>query len=368
MKGFSRYFLVGVGLIILGLAFWYFSNIIAYILVSVVLSLLGKPLVEKLCKLNFKYFKVSKTLAAAITLIVLFFSISLFFKILLPLIGKEAHQLSTINVKNLIASLREPLNEINSYIGSFLAPDKSFSIEAYLETKFLELLQAIDFSNIAGKIFATIGDFIVAIFAISFITFFFLKDSTLFVKILNSFIPNKYDKNVKKAMGSIEKLLVRYFIGIIIEMILVMTIDTIGLSIIGIGFSHALIIGLFAGLMIIVPYVGPIIGIMFGLTIGIATNLEMDFYTHTLPILGYMLIIFTARQIIDTVIFQPLIFSNSVKAHPLEIFIVIIMAGSIGGLIGMILAIPTYTVLRVIAKEFFYNYRFVKNLTAKMEN
>ena len=82
--------------------------------------------------------------------------------------------------------------------------------------------------------------------------------------------------------------------------------------------------------------------------------------------IGYMLIVFLSVQAIDNIIFQPVIFSNSVNAHPLEIFLVIMIAGSLGGVTGMIIAIPTYTIIRVFAKEFLYNFRIVKKLTEKM--
>jgi len=155
----------------------------------------------------------------------------------------------------------------------------------------------------------------------------------------------------------------RYFVGLFCEVILVGILVTIGLSIVGLPFSTAVVIGLFAGLMNVIPYIGPMIGASFGLIIGIATNLHVDFYTQMLPLLGYMAIVFALVQVIDNVLFQPLIYSNSVNAHPLEIFLVIIMAGSLAGIMGMMLAIPFYTILRVIAKEFFNQYRIVKKLT-----
>lgn len=167
-------------------------------------------------------------------------------------------------------------------------------------------------------------------------------------------------------MMSIKKLLMRYFIGIGFQIILIMTLITIGLTIVGIDFQRAIVIGLFAGLINVVPYIGPIIGALFGIVIGIASNLNIDFYSEMLPMIGYMGIVFISVQIIDNILFQPIIFSNSVKAHPLEIFLVIMMAASLAGVAGMVLAIPAYTILRVIAKEFFNNFRVVKKITEKI--
>jgi predicted PurR-regulated permease PerM len=85
-----------------------------------------------------------------------------------------------------------------------------------------------------------------------------------------------------------------------------------------------------------------------------------------LPLELKLLLVFFAVQVIDMVFLQPAIYSNSVKAHPLEIFLVILLAGSLAGVLGMLIAIPTYTVLRVFAKEFFNNFRVVQKLTEKI--
>jgi predicted PurR-regulated permease PerM len=142
---------------------------------------------------------------------------------------------------------------------------------------------------------------------------------------------------------------------------------TLGLTIVGIGFNHAVVIGLFCGLFNVIPYLGPWMGAVVGLLIGIAINLNSDFNSHTLPLLGFMLLVFAVVQIIDNILFQPLIYSSSVKAHPLEIFLVILAAGSVAGILGMILAIPSYTIVRVIAKEFLDNLKIVRKLTKNLD-
>ena len=73
-------------------------------------------------------------------------------------------------------------------------------------------------------------------------------------------------------------------------------------------------------------------------------------------------------QMLNDWFVAPVIFSNRVKAHPLEIFLVTLIGASLGGILGMVIAIPTYTVLRVVAHEFFYGYRFVQNITKGLEN
>ena len=180
-------------------------------------------------------------------------------------------------------------------------------------------------------------------------------------------IPDKHVEATKHALASTQRLLMRYFTGILLQITGIITLVTIGLTIVGVGFKHSLVIGLMAGMFNVIPYIGPLLGTVFGILLGMATHLEMDFYTELLPMAGWMLLVFIIVQITDNVIFQPLIYSSSVNAHPMEIFLVIMIAGSLAGIAGMILAIPTYTIIRVFAKEFFNKIKVVKKLTEKIE-
>jgi len=207
---------------------------------------------------------------------------------------------------------------------------------------------------------------LIAAFSISFITFFFLKEEQLFFEGLLMLFPEKYEQQIKHALTSVNQLLRRYFIGIIIQSLCIMTLDTIGLMIVGLKFNTAIVIGLVAGILNVIPYVGPLTAAIMGVIIGVATNINLDFSAQIIPMIGYIVLVFLTTRIIDDVLFQPLIYSSSVNAHPLEIFIVILIAGSIAGILGMLLAIPAYTVIRVFAKEFFNKFRVVEKLTRRI--
>ncbi len=366
MNGKGKYFIVALGLILLGLLFWYFSNIVTYVLISVVLSFIGRPVVDFLNGLKIKNWKVPSALSAGITLVLLWFIMIMFFRTFIPMIAAQAQDLSNIDVNAAAQSLEEPIQKLEALVTRYSATDESFNLKAVLVENISSFVKISDVSSIFGSLAGTLGNLFIALFSISFITFFFLKDSSLFTEGVVLMVPAKNEEGVYHVLESIKKLLMRYFVGLFFEVILVGFMVTIGLTIVGLPFSTAVVIGLFAGMMNVIPYIGPIIGACFGMIIGIATNLDADFYTGVVPLLGYMAIVFATVQIIDNILFQPLIYSNSVNAHPLEIFIVIIMAGSMAGILGMMLAIPAYTILRVIAKEFFNKYRFVKRLTEKI--
>ena len=176
-------------------------------------------------------------------------------------------------------------------------------------------------------------------------------------------IPAKHEESIKKAMESVRHLLMRYFVGLLGQASGMIILTTIGMSIAGIEFSLAVVIGLIVGVINIIPYLGPYLGGSIGILLGVANNLHMDFSVELLPMVLSMFAVILCVQLVDTFLFQPLIFGKSVRAHPLEIFLVILMAGTLAGIPGMILGIPIYTVLRVFAKEFLSQIRFVKKLT-----
>lgn len=369
MKGLEigRYLIIAFTVLVLLSMFWYFSTIVAYVLISVVLSFVGRPLVEFLGKLKYKKHIIPVGICAAISLVLIWFVLILFFRTFIPLVVSEAEEFSKIDVQSALANLKEPIHKLEDIASKYSTSGEPVDFLKLLSEKIISVLEISKVSSLFGSVAGVLGNIFVALFSISFITFFFLKDGSLFGDTIASVVPAKHEDSIIHVLASIKKLLMRYFLGIFIEVTLVGFMVTIGLTIVGVGFSHAVVIGLFAGMMNVIPYIGPIIGAIFGLVVGLAINVNLNFYSEILPLLGYMSIVFVVVQIIDNIFFQPLIYSNSVNAHPLEIFLVILMAGSMAGIVGMVLAIPIYTILRVIAKEFFNRYRFVKKLTGKIQ-
>jgi len=222
--------------------------------------------------------------------------------------------------------------------------------------------------DFVGSMMSILGNVAVAAFSISFIAFFFLKDEGLFYETIMVLVPDKYEENIRRALSSIKRLLIRYFIGIIAESTGILIIVTIGMSIIGFSFQQSLVMGLIIGILNVIPYVGPWIGGLIVIVMGLATVLSGGLNVEIINLIVYMIIVVAVAQLIDNNILQPLIYSKSVSAHPLEIFIVILAAGSFAGIPGMILAIPAYTVLRVFAREFLNNFSAVKKITSSLDN
>src|SRR5690606_34398012 len=108
-----------------------------------------------------------------------------------------------------------------------------------------------------------------------------------------------------------------------------------------------------------VPYLGPLLGGVVMILVVVSNNLGADFSSDLLPLLVKVLIGVGIAQLIDNLVSQPIIFSHSVRSHPLEVFIVIICGGLLFSIPGMIIAVPVYTTLKVISKEFLSEYKIV---------
>ena len=367
MNSFCKYLLIILGVAILGYVLWYFSNILAYILVAAVLSLVGRPLVGLLGGVSIGRFRLPDGLSALIVLVLIWFVFFGFFRLFVPLIANEANELSQIDSQLLLEKLEKPIDKLERWYNDFnTGQDDWTSLEDSINEKIKSVLNISMITNIFSSIVGLLGNAFIAIFSISFITYFFLKEKSIITDFVVLLVPQKHEQAIKNAMTSTRHLLMRYFVGLLAQATGILVMATIGMLIVGIDFSLAVTIGLVMAVINVIPYLGPYLGGAIGIILGVANNLHLDFSAELLPMVLSMLAVVVVVQMVDNFVSQPLIFGTSVKAHPLEIFLVIIMAGTLAGIPGMILGIPIYTVIRVFAKEFLSRVRVVKKLTRKL--
>ncbi len=360
-----RNILIIAGVLLLIAGAWYFRSIVVYILISGVLSIMGRPLVDLFCRIHFRKWSFPRTLSAFITLMIIWGVIILFFYIFIPLVTTQLNYFSTIDSDKIVQLIEAPISKIEQLFRTFNKDiSDQISIQDYIGTKIASVLNINMIQNFLSSVFGIMGNMMIAVFSISFITFFFLKDQRLFFESILMWVPERYTENFSRALHSIQNLLTRYFIGIIIQSTCILILITIGMTIVGIDFQQALVMGVILGILNVIPYVGPWVGLFIALIMGVASHINMDFETVVIPLVTYMIIVEAITHLIDNVVFQPVIFSSSVKAHPLEIFIVVLASGFAAGIPGMILGIPTYTVVRVFAREFFYNFKAVQKITS----
>jgi len=367
MKGTLRNILIFFGILLLLACVWYFRNIVVYILVSGVLSIMGRPLVDLFCKIRIKKWFFPRALSALLTLSIIWGIIVLFFVIFVPLVTTQIHYFSTIPSEKIVQYVEDPIDKIENLFRAFNKEiTDELSLKEFIAAKVKGVLNIKMIQSFLGSLIGILGNILVAIFSITFITFFFLKDQRLFFESILMWVPDKFVDNVTRALYSIKRLLTRYFIGIVIQSTCIMILITIGMTIAGIDFQQALVMGLILGILNVIPYVGPWLGLFIAIIMGVGSHINQEAAIG--PLVTYMIIVEAITHLIDNVVFQPVIFSNSVKAHPLEIFVVVLASGFAAGIPGMILGIPAYTVMRVFAKEFFYNFKAVQKITSSLSS
>ncbi len=351
-------------LVILGYLLWKFSFLIVYTLIAAVVSFLGHPIVRFLESIRYKKIIIPRPLSAIIALLTLLAAFLSLFALFVPLINSQIQTMSGIDLGSLTARLEGPLKWFEEKAHLYgVIPDNT-SVREILTGHIRSFLNYSSISNVFSNIVGVAGSFFVALFSILFVAFFFIKDEELFAKGVLMFVPDEKHTSTRNVMRQSKTLLTRYFGGVILELLGVMTCITLGLTLFGV--KNALLLGFFGGLMNIVPYIGPVIGTGIGIILGTTAALAAG-ETHLFLLLIKITGVFVVSNFIDNWILQPYIFSNSVKAHPLEIFYVIIIGGSLWGVPGMIIAVPIYTVLRIIAREFLSEFSLVRKLTVTLD-
>ncbi|OIQ38935.1 MAG: AI-2E family transporter [Bacteroidetes bacterium MedPE-SWsnd-G1] len=330
---------------------WAIQSVIVYIVIAAVLSLIARPMTIFLrTKLKFP-----NTVAVVVTMIFFIGLLSGLIRMFIPLISQQGANLSLLNFNELMNDTEKITYHLNEY---FLA----YNINIIEEFKNLDLVSKFkELPVLLNSIISTAGSLSIGLFSVLFITFFFLKDSQIMHNSILIIVPDKNEKRVEKSLNTIKDLLSRYFLGLVFQISILFIIYSISLSVLGI--ENAIVIAFLCALLNLIPYIGPLIACALMVFLTMTSNLGQDFRTEILPTTIWVLIWYVFAQLIDNFFSQPLIFSKSVKSHPLEIFLIIIIGGLLFGVVGMVLAVPAYTVLKVILKEFLADNKIVQSLT-----
>lgn len=356
-NGILRSVAILVGIAILIWFLYQIQSVIAYVAIAGVVSLLGRPLKRFfMTKLKF-----GDTLAVVVTMFLFILVIAGIIGMFIPLAIEQGQNLSLLDIDQLQLNIENLYTEFMDHFNLRTADVE----EKIQDSKIMSKLNFGFIPDMLNAIVTGFGSFSVGLFSVLFISFFFLKDSALFGNSIMAFFPKKQDIRIKNSLFSIRDLLSRYFGGLVMQLVILFVIYSIVLFIFGI--QNALIIASLCALLNVVPYVGPMISAVLLVLLTMSSNLGESFSEVILPKTTYVMIGFVVAQLIDNFFSQPIIFSKSVKSHPLEIFIIIIIAGLLFGIVGLILAIPLYTAIKVIAKEFLSEYRIVKKLTKGLD-
>ena len=342
-----------ISLILIGYIIYELKIIAGYVIIASILTLLARPVV----KLLTSKLKFGSTLASIVAISFILIVISGVISLLIPLVLEQGKNLSLLNVNAFQDKINTLYIEFNGYLNKFNVDLNQSLVDIEGLTK--NSVEAIPvLLNSVGSI---LGSITLGILSVIFITFFLLKDGEYFEKLFTQLFPTKMKKRIEKSLIEIKVLLSRYFLGLLFQITILFTIYTIILLIFGV--KDAVVIAFLCALLNLIPYIGPLIGIILMSFLTMTSYLGQDFSSVIIPKTIYVIIGYVFAQLIDNFLSQPYIFSNSIKSHPLEIFLVILSGGILFGIVGMILAIPLYTVIKVFLKVFFSNNALVKKLT-----
>ena len=356
-------------LAVVGLLCWYFRNVLIYIVLAIVVSLLSHPLARFLGKVRIKNRYVPDWLSSLLSILCVLGGFILIVTQVIPVVTgiiKEASFFSNLSLFD--GTFADTVN--GWAISIFPSLGKDFDAISVLVDYLKGTFSDISITGILGSMASAMVNLVIGLFSVVFISFFLVKDPKLVAKVAAALVPDRIEDSVMEAIGDIEHLLSRYFVGLTLEMIAVAFFNFLGLWLIArIGPTYALGIAFIAGILNILPYVGPLIGEVLGVALclvlkyGAGIGLDVNIMVFAVIVFAIMLSV----QFIDNFVLQPIIYSTSIQSTPLEIFIVLLVSGHVGGILGMLAAIPIYTVIRVVAGRFFYNHKAVRRLMPDLE-
>ena len=349
-----------VTLLLFLMGIWLFSNIMVYLLISLVLTTILRPVVNSLSRTQLWGIRVPRSVAILFSYLLLLITLGLFVGQFIPLVSDQVELISTLDFDQLYGKVTEPLLRFEEFMRKYELTQRE---PGYLVGSLKEYVQSalarMDFRQVVSSIVNVTGSVLIGLMAVLFITYFLLQEKGLLRRNFISLIPNPYFEVSIAAIYKIEKLLSNYLIALLLQMFAVFSIASLGLSLLGV--KYALTIGVFAAVANLIPYAGPFLGSAFGIIVAISTTQVLPTINDYLWLMLKIVSVFGLVQLIDNLFVQPLVFSKSVKAHPLEIFLVIFAGASVGealgsAVVGMILAVPAYTVVRVSFLEFYKGY------------
>ncbi|VAX17252.1 hypothetical protein MNBD_IGNAVI01-572 [hydrothermal vent metagenome] len=318
-----------------------FIDLIFLVIISLLIAFIFNPVVTFLENHGMKRFLAVLIVFALIGVLVV-----LGISFMIPKIASQFNLLASVitkeNINKLILQIQAGISD---YIPFIDAADFAAKIEEFISTFFLTSVN--NFTQIIGGIVSALAIMII----VPFITFFLLKDNKKIVKGIVNLVPNKYFEFSFYVIDKISKQLGKYVRGWILDAFIVGFLSGVGLWILGI--KNSATIGLIAGIGHLIPYFGPVIG-------GLPAILISVIQFGDLSKLPEILIMFTIIYSSDSGYIQPNIFSKTTDFHPLLIILLILMGGQLLGILGMLLAVPTATVLKTAAKELYFGYKNYK--------
>ena len=291
----------------------------------------------------------------ALTLIVLFSAGVLM--LFAPLVQEQVQALGQLDTAQLTQHWNEALALVDAWTAGIDLSGEGMQNSAYLAEQAMDLVQLHNASALFSGLLSSIGNVFVTGFSVLFMAFFLMREPTLFRDLMLTLTPESKRAAMARILERSGHMLTWYFGGLVIQVLIVTLVIGLGLTFLGI--PHGWLLGLLAGLCNLIPYLGPLLGAGVGAIVMISSGVNWhDFAGPWVHI--------SQPKPWTTCSRSRSFLPNACSPIPWEIFVVISVAGSLAGPAGMVLAIPTYTLFRIVATEFFQEFPWIQALTQSM--
>jgi len=344
-KGF-----IFIGLILttlmLGYVFAILSPVIAPFLIAMLFAYLGNPLVNKICDLP--KFNIPRTVAVAIVFFIILLFLILITLMVIPLL------------QNQISDLINQIPRLAEWLQKDIMPKlyAHFNLESNAQAMELFKEKGLENINTASNIFVKFWKTIlhsglgviswgINIGLIFVVAFYLMRDWSLCVNGLKSLLPPKYKNKILDITYKCNDTLGLFFKGQLIVVAALMTIYSLGLSLVGVKYS--LLLGMSAGALSIVPYLGGFIGL------GMSCIFAM-FQSHDWILILQVVCVFGIGQLLEGMVLTPILIGDKLGLHPVAVIFALLAGGQLFGFVGILLALPVASVLVILFREHYNRY------------
>ena len=333
-----------------GWLLWYFAGLVLYLVVGGVLAYLLRPIVDWM-----QSHGLGRVAAIAATFVLVLGVMGVVVTSVVPFVGQQVRELSqliSVDLATDVATyIEDRVRQVTPLEKGVLVENIEKMAQALMQG---DLVKGDQVAETVSSVVAVFTNIVYAVVIIPFVTFFLLKDGLQIRRSLVGLMPNRYFEVTLAILDKVENNIGRYFRALLVQCTSIAVIASLLLWIVGL--QNAIAIGIFTGLANTIPYFGPFLGFLCGTLVGIAQ-------TGNLVLVPWVALAMALTQLADNVLLQPLIFSRAAKAHPLVILFVVLIGARLGGIVGMLIAIPVTTTVRVVVEQLLWslrNYRIMR--------
>jgi len=333
-------FIIGAAAIAVSLLILYnYANLVVFLVLAMILSYILDPFANRLQSVGLNRTLGITLILATVVLVLVFISTSI-----IPMV---ANQMAELTAQLSLENIRQIAVQVeNQLIAQFEFLPEGF-LEDSIPVIFNDLFNVNQISTIVGDALGIFTNIFSAVLVVPFAAFFFLKDGSKIRRDLLQLVPNKYFETTLTVLDKIEKRLGLYFRSVLFQSFLVALSSWGTLSVAGL--DNSMSVGIAVGLANTIPYFGPVLGYFLSIIISIIE-------TGNFSLVAACILAIFVVQMLDNLLFQPMLFSRSADMHPVAILFIILIGAETAGILGMLIAIPLATVIKITITQLSWSF------------